>query len=493
MRTSSRVRRMAVALGVLVASLAAATAGGASVAPPSDSLTIAAGGSGATSAVVSVPAVPAKADIEIAIDTTGSMGPAIAQAQAQASSLVTAVAGAISDVQFAVVDFKDVGCDATPYQVRQAMTSNTTDIQTALSAMSAGGGCDSPEAYNTVFHNSSTEPGATDIGWRAGTRKFVVVIGDAEPHGAGTDGFAGCNDTSVDPAGLGTASSLAEMNSAGRTLFMVLAPTGGATLPCYQSLAAAAYTGSAGANLGDDLSTQIVSLISSASSTVGNVHMEVASASAGASASWVSFTPAAYNGSFTTPQDFAFAIGVAVPSCTPAGDYAFDLVGLADGGDVGHDALTVHVTAGAGCGGGGLTITKTADSDKVFSHRVDGYTITISNGTASDVTLSQIQDYIDAHGRLAYLRGSTTGVTTANPKIRRGSLLIWKGPFTVAAGKSISLHFLVKVKGNKGCYFDEAKAYIGKVRALDTGRTAKVCIVDDKSPKSKKWWHHWKK
>ncbi|MDX6599400.1 MAG: hypothetical protein QOE87_3287, partial [Gaiellales bacterium] len=426
------------------------------------------------------------------IDTTGSMGAAIGQAQSQASSLVTAVAAAIGDARFAVVDFKDFPCDGTSaYQVRQSMTANTTDIATAINAMSATGGCDAPEAYNTVFHNSSTEPGATEIGWRTGTRKFVIVIGDAEPHGAGTDGFTGCTDATVDEAGLGTASTLAEMNSAGRTLFMVKASGGSSSLQCYQSLAAAAYTGSAGANLGDDLSTQIVSLIGSASSTVSNVHMEVATASAGASASWVSFTPAAYDGSFTTPRDFPFAVHVAVPSCTPAGDYTFDLVGLADSGDVGHDALTVHVTPGAGCGA--LTIAKTADSDTVSGDEVAGYTITIANGTSSDVTFSHIQDYIHAHGRVSYVRGSTTGVTTADPNIRRGSLLTWKGPFTVTAGHSISLHFSIVAKLSKGCFFDEAKALVGKIRVLDTGLTAKVCVVDDDSTKphhGKKHHHH---
>ena len=63
------------------------------------------------------------------------------------------------------------------------ITSSADAIQTALNTLAAGGGGDAPEEYEGVFHNSYTPTTGGDIGWRAGTRKFVVVIGDAQPHG----------------------------------------------------------------------------------------------------------------------------------------------------------------------------------------------------------------------------------------------------------------------------------------------------------------------
>ena len=47
--------------------------------------------------------------------------------------------------------------------------------------------------YNLVFHKSYAD---ATIGWRTGTRKFVVVISDAQPHGpVYSDGFTDLLDT----------------------------------------------------------------------------------------------------------------------------------------------------------------------------------------------------------------------------------------------------------------------------------------------------------
>src|SRR4051794_16843759 len=52
-------------------------------------------------------ALPGAADIIIAIDTTGSMDPAISQAKAQATALCTDVQAQIPAARFAVFDFRD--------------------------------------------------------------------------------------------------------------------------------------------------------------------------------------------------------------------------------------------------------------------------------------------------------------------------------------------------------------------------------------------------
>ena len=103
-------------------------------------VTVAAGTSGSVPFTVDVPARPPAADILIAIDTTGSMGPSIAQAKADATDIVSGVKASVADSHFAVVDFKDSGDGSNEYRVTAAMTGVTADVQTAINAMGAAGG-----------------------------------------------------------------------------------------------------------------------------------------------------------------------------------------------------------------------------------------------------------------------------------------------------------------------------------------------------------------
>jgi hypothetical protein len=330
------------------AALIGATTSNASLAPATASFTLRAGdpvlGVGTETKTVGVPAVLPRADIEIAIDTTSSMTPSIAQAKTDATNIVNGITGIGIDAQFAVVQFRDSG-DTPEYAVEQSMTSSAALVQSAINGLSAGGGGDFPEAYNLVFHNSSTPALDGAIGWRTGTRKFVVVIGDAQPHGdLATQGLAGCADVSADPHGFVTTTELAAMNAAERTLFMILQTSSASTtLTCYQSLAAGAFAGGQGVPGGTNLAAQLIALIQAAFANVSNVHLQVASAGpAPASASWISFTPASV-GPVPAPSTQTFTLTATVPAGTPAGTYNFDIVALADGVDIGHQALTIVV------------------------------------------------------------------------------------------------------------------------------------------------------
>lgn len=204
-------------------------------------------------------------DVELAIDTTGSMGPTIQQAQDDANQLVRSIKAFSPDARFAVVQFKD-STDGVEYELVQAFTADSPAIQEALTTLSASGGEDNPGAYNLVFQNSVD----TTAGWRTNARKIVVVMGDAEPHGAGTSGFAGCVDTTADPNGLSTKDMLAGMKAAERTLIMVrqVSSKTTASLQCYQSLAAASFKGATAKDGGNDLSTLVTSLVGKAVDTV---------------------------------------------------------------------------------------------------------------------------------------------------------------------------------------------------------------------------------
>jgi hypothetical protein len=200
-----------------------------------------------------------KLDVELAIDTTGSMSSSISQAQADAKGLVSDIRSRYAGAQFATVQFKD-STDVPEYQIMHTMSGDATAIDSSIDGLSAVGGDDYPEALNLVFQNALDA--ANPIGWRADSRRILVVISDAEPHGAGTAGFAGCTDTSADPHGLSTSTVLASLKAAGVTLLMVRqAATASATLQCYQSLAAAGYSGGAAKNGGDKLIDVVEAMI----------------------------------------------------------------------------------------------------------------------------------------------------------------------------------------------------------------------------------------
>ena len=343
MLTRTRTRGAVTAVLLGTALLAVPGLASADISPPTATIEVAAGATGTEAKTVTVPQLPAKADILIAIDTTGSMGSAIAQAQSQATSLVNSIHTDIPDANFAVVDFKDdIDGPAAEYNLRQPNTNDATAVQTAINAMTASGGGDFPEAQNLVFSKAATDDAAL---WRSDSRRFVVLITDAPPHDADTHGFPVCDDftSALDPHGLATDAVVADLAAKQTTLFAVTAATGNASQDgCYAAITAASFTGSAQAPLGTDLSTQLKSLITAASGTVSDVHLEVVAPNA--NASWISFTPASA-GPMSTPATLNFTVTIAVPAGTAPGSYPFDIVALADGGDIGHQALTITVPA----------------------------------------------------------------------------------------------------------------------------------------------------
>jgi hypothetical protein len=178
-------------------------------------------------------------DIEIAIDTTGSMTPSIENAQRDARTIVARTQQSLPNARFAIVQFRDAG-DTPEYEVVQPLTADGGAVAAAIGRLQADGGGDSPESYNLVFDRAVRDQAA--LGLRPGSRKLLFVLGDAEPHGAGRAGLTGCADDSADPHGLNTAAVLAALRAGEITLNLILqASSAQTTLRCYQSLAAAAY------------------------------------------------------------------------------------------------------------------------------------------------------------------------------------------------------------------------------------------------------------
>jgi hypothetical protein len=211
---------------------------------------------------------PGQIDIELAFDATGSMGLSIEQAKRDGASIVARVRDVFPDTHFAVVSFRDYGNPSGDYEVLQPMTGDIAAVQAGFAKLKLASNT-SPlntpaEEYNLAFYKSYTD-GA--IAWRPQSRKVVVVVGDAQPHGAGMSGIAGCTDTSIDHYGLKTADVLAGMRAAQRTLLMIrqVSPKTTVSLACYEALAERAYVGGTARNGGDaDLAGPIIALIQSA-------------------------------------------------------------------------------------------------------------------------------------------------------------------------------------------------------------------------------------
>ena len=128
--------------------------------------------------VVHTPEIPPKPDIVLVVDTTGSMGPAIANVRTNLHQIVTDIRAAQPTLQGAVVSYKDQSDGAALFQVRQQLTGDEVAIQAGVDSLAAGGGGDTPEGWVNALFKVST--GA--ITYRPDSSRIVVLIGDASSH-----------------------------------------------------------------------------------------------------------------------------------------------------------------------------------------------------------------------------------------------------------------------------------------------------------------------
>jgi Big-like domain-containing protein len=291
-------------------------------------------------------ALPGAADIIIAIDTTGSMGAAIAQAKAQATQLCNDVQTAIPGARFAVFDFRDVPDRPLTQGVEiltPIFTASCVAVTAAINTMTAGGGGDFPEAYNWVFNKAYNDPlhldpaaVTLDASRLANAVQFLVVLGDAVPHNSPAPTVApACGNTPPADAGVDSTREIGGLNAKDITLLMI---NYGGVLSCYSQLAGA--TGGTAVNAGGDLSGEIISQIRAAAAHVSNVHLEVV----GPCLLDITFSPANIP-SGTAPGDFHFTETITAP--TAAGDYKCTVQGFADGRPRGNpEVVEIRVIAG---------------------------------------------------------------------------------------------------------------------------------------------------
>ena len=117
-----------------------------------------------------------RADVYFLIDTTGSMGGPIANVTSSLTTIATALAERIPDVQMGVGQFRDFPFSSgspfggganygspgdMAYENMQNITNDVPSVQAALGRLSAGGGNDGPESHVAALFHASLTMGAT--------------------------------------------------------------------------------------------------------------------------------------------------------------------------------------------------------------------------------------------------------------------------------------------------------------------------------------------
>jgi hypothetical protein len=118
------------------------------LAPESVELTAQPGDSIDITKTVSTPTIPQLPDICFLADTTGSMRLALADVQANATSIMNTVAGVQPDAQFCAAQYKDIG-DPLVFNVDQTITDSIGNVQNAINTWTAAVGATIPSSSST--------------------------------------------------------------------------------------------------------------------------------------------------------------------------------------------------------------------------------------------------------------------------------------------------------------------------------------------------------
>jgi hypothetical protein len=116
--------------------------------------------------------------VVLLVDTTGSMGSAIANVRTNLHAVITSVRASQATAQFAVASYRDEGDGGELFRVRQDLTGDEAAVQSAVDSLAVGGGGDFPEAWVNGLFEVSTVVNH----YRADSSRIVVLVGDAPSH-----------------------------------------------------------------------------------------------------------------------------------------------------------------------------------------------------------------------------------------------------------------------------------------------------------------------
>jgi hypothetical protein len=229
-----RRRHAGLVLLALVLGLAAAATGlGQGVTPQQVTVTLPPGGSTTVTKTVETTKLPPASDFLFLADTTGSMGPSIADVKANAQLIINAIeAAGAADARYAVANYRDTTA-AFACNYLDELDTDFTNAAGAIAAIntwavgttSTTAGCDLPEAQLYALHQAATSE--LGLSWRTGAEKFIIWFGDAPGHEPICNALPGYSDAH---ASITEASATADLVSRGAHVIAV-SVVGGAGQP----------------------------------------------------------------------------------------------------------------------------------------------------------------------------------------------------------------------------------------------------------------------
>jgi len=202
-----------------------ATAANPGVEPQTVTATVNPGATVVVTKTVHTPPIPPKPDVYFLSDSTGSMGPAIANVQTNADAIMTTIKNGTNDPMFGAGNYRDFQNPQQDAFVFQNNASIGTDAaaQAGIATWTApsGAGHDGPEGQLYALHQIATDP---SIGFRTDSTRIVVWFGDAPGHDPICPGFTGF------ASNLTTGSVATELHNANVRVIAIALNTGGYAL-----------------------------------------------------------------------------------------------------------------------------------------------------------------------------------------------------------------------------------------------------------------------
>ncbi len=223
------------AMALVVGLSTAGASGPPGVVPSSYTATLDPGQSVTIDKTVHTPPIAPKPDIYFLADTTGSMGPAIANVKVNAAAILAAVDAGTTDARYGAGDYKDFPYD--PYVFKNAASIPSTDDNgaaalAAIGAWSASGGADGPEGQFFALKQIAA-PSALpfDVDWRGTSTRILVWFGDWPAHDPVCTALTGL------AAPITQASVTSDLVAAGVRVIAVSTTTGTRTVDCCARMA----------------------------------------------------------------------------------------------------------------------------------------------------------------------------------------------------------------------------------------------------------------
>lgn len=119
---------------------------------------------------------PQSIPVILALDVTGSMGPAAAEVARKMNEVMTRLYGEVKDVEFMVMGIGDLAYDRAPIQISQFESDIRIAEQLDLVYMEYGGGGNLFESYTAAWYMANYHT-KLDC-WKRGKRGLIITMGD---------------------------------------------------------------------------------------------------------------------------------------------------------------------------------------------------------------------------------------------------------------------------------------------------------------------------